>query len=291
MRGDVNGRLHRPPTAPRLLHRLGHLRRCVRHHRASSRRHDRQDVRPDHADPRRSGRDRDARSAPAPAGAGRAQVRPVRQVDVGAAPGRPRPDHGAVRRAWQPEGGQGSHRRQAIHHHCPNRVHGACDVDLRHTRGDILGGASALCRRLPVHLRGIQRPRCARLPAGPGYDVHRLRLLRPERGRPLLRRLRRDVLAGRRGQLGQGVRHDQPSLGARHRARDVGHGGADPCHAQQPARRAQQALRHHGEGQGRRVVAPHPKVSREGGHKPDGQHSGLPAAVPRRRERDSFGGA
>ena len=50
-----------------------------------------------------------------------------------------------------------------------------------------------------------------------------------------------------------------------------------------------QALRSHRTGQGGRVVAPHPQVPGPGRHKPDGQHRGLPAAVPRGRERHRVG--
>ena len=101
------------------------------------------------------------------------------------------------------------------------------------------------------------------------------RLLRPERRRALLRRLQERAV-----ELRQGHRPAEPPLDPGGRPGNVRHCGADQGHAQQPARRARQAIRRHGPRQGGEPGQAHHEIPGQGRHQPTRQHRGLPAALP-----------
>ena len=110
----------------------------------------------------------------------------------------------------------------------------------------LLRGPPPLGRRPRLHLPRLPRPRHPELHHGADADVPLLQLLRAERRRPVLARVRR----ARPWSWAKFARPPRPPLDPDHRHRHQRHRRADPHPARQPDRRAQQALRRHRPRQG-----------------------------------------
>ena len=120
-------------------------------------------------------------------------------------------------------------------------------VDLagRLSGGHLFGSAPVLGARLRGNPRGLRRLSDAQFPARAGFDVLGLRVVWDCRGRVVFSRVRECAV-----ELGQVRRFARASVDPGRGHRHGWHGRADADHARQSPRRAGQALRNHGAGQG-----------------------------------------